>query len=281
MTAVFAGYLKTFADAADAAAAAAAAAAVAEGAAVIVEPRRHPALRAVVANHRAMLPPAWPIRLWTSHGNVAHALAELRGIPGPLEVRALAAGVADLTQLSYSELLMSSGFWESQKEPWILIFQTDCVMFRPLAGATLARWQRYDYVGANYYNPAEVAPGGVGGIQGGFSLRRRETMLQCLARVRWDDIDAWRAGAGDAGAGAAPIAESRRFEDIYYTHACAIIGAALPPPSERGEFSVEAERPAPAPAPAPIAHHGWNRPYFSDAQARELLAAAAGAAGAA
>jgi hypothetical protein len=286
MTAVFAGYLKTFADAADAAAAAAAAAAVAEGAAVIVEPRRHPALRAVVANHRAMLPPAWPIRLWTSHGNVAHALAELRGIPGPLEVRALAAGVADLTQLSYSELLMSSGFWESQKEPWILIFQTDCVMFRPLAGAELARWQRYDYVGANYYNAAEVAPGGVGGVQGGFSLRRRDAMLECLARVRWDDVDAWRAAGGGAAVGAAPpIAESRRFEDIYYTHACAIIGAALPPPSERGEFSVEAERPAPAPAPPPIAHHGWNRPYFSDAQARELLAAAAaagaGAAGAA
>jgi len=263
----------TFSDAADAAAAAAAAAPVADGAAVIVEPRRHPALRAVVANHRAMLPASWPIRLWTSESNVTYALAELRGIAGPLEVRALAAGVADLTQLSYSELLTDPAFWESQKEAWVLIFQADCVMFRPLAGAELARWQRYDYVGANYFNAAEVAPGGFGGVQGGFSLRRREAMLDCLARVRWDDVDAWRRSFG-----APPIAESRRFEDIYYTHACAIVGAAMPAPSERGEFSVEAEAPAPAPAPTPIAHHGWNRPYFSDAQARELLAAAAGAA---
>ena len=266
MTEVFASYLKTFADAADAAATRASA----EGAAVIVEPRRHPALRAVVANHRAMLPPNWPIRLWTGAANVTHSLAELRGIAGPLEVRELPGDVADLDQLSYSKLLMSAGFWESQKEPWILIFQTDCVMFRPLAGAALARWQRYDYVGANYYNAAEVAPGGVGGIQGGFSLRRRDAMLECLARVRWDDVDAWRRSFG-----APPIAESRRFEDIYYTHACAIVGAAMPALSERGEFSVEAEAPAPAPAPTPIAHHGWNRPYFGDAQARELLERAA------
>jgi len=265
MTEVFASYLKTFADAADAVATRASA----EGAAVIVEPRRHPALRAVVANHRAMLPPNWPIRLWTGAANVAHSLAELRGIAGPLEVRELPGGVADLDQLSYSKLLMSAGFWESQKEAWILIFQTDCVMFRPLAGVELASWQHYDYVGANYYNQAEVAPAGIGGVQGGFSLRRRETMLDCIARVGWDDVDAWRAAAG-----AQPIAESRRFEDIYYTHACAIIGATLPPASVRCQFSVEAELPALAPAPPPIAHHGWNRPYFSDAQARALVAAA-------
>ena len=265
MTEVFASYLKTFADAADAVATRASA----EGAAVIVEPRRHPALRAVVANHRAMLPSHWPIRLWTSTANVAWAFTELRGIPGPLEVYELAGGVADLDQLSYSELLMSSDFWESQKEPWILIFQTDCVMFRPLAGVELASWQKYDYVGANYYNPAEVAPAGIGGVQGGFSLRRRETMLDCLARVRWDDVNRWRAAAA-----VPPIAESRRFEDIYYTHACAIIGATLPPASVRGEFSVEAEWPASPPTPLPIAHHGWNRPYFSDAQARALVAAA-------
>ena len=269
MTEVFASYLKTFADAADAAATRASA----EGAAVIVEPRRHPALRAVVANHRAMLPPNWPIRIWTGAANVAHSLAELRGIAGPLEVRELPGGVDDLDQLSYSELLMSAGFWESQKEPWVLIFQADCVMFRPLAGVELASWQHYDYVGANYFNAAEVAPAGIGGVQGGFSLRRRETMLDCIARVGWDDVDAWRAAAG-----AQPIAESRRFEDIYYTHACAIIGATLPPASVRCQFSVEAELPALAPAPPPIAHHGWNRPYFSDAQARELLERAAGAA---
>ena len=267
MTELFEAYLRTFADAADAEAASPR---VADGAAVIVEPRRHPALRAVVANHRAMLPASWPIRLWTSEANLAWAFTELRGISGPLEIRALAGGVADLTQLSYSELLTDPAFWESQKEPWILIFQADCVMFRPLAGAELARWQRYDYVGANYFNAAEVAPGGFGGVQGGFSLRRREAMLDCLARVRWDDVDAWRRSFG-----APPIAESRRFEDIYYTHACAIVGAAMPAPSERGEFSVEAEAPKAAPEPTPIAHHGWNRPYFGDAQARELLERAA------
>ena len=257
MTEVFEAYLQTFADAADCAA-------------VIVEPRRHPALRAVVANHRAMLPAGWRIRVWTSKENVNWAIAELRVIADPLEVRALGAGVTDLTQLTYSELLTDREFWKSQREKWILIFQTDCVMFRPLAGAELARWQRYDYVGANYFNAAEVAPGGLGGVQGGFSLRRTKTMRECLSLVSWEDIDNWRSSVG-----APPIAPARRFEDIYYTHACAMIGAAMPPPSERGEFSVEAEAPKAAPAPVPIAHHGWNRPYFGDAQARELLERAA------
>jgi hypothetical protein len=89
-------------------------------------------------------------------------------------------------------------------------------------------------------------------------------MLRCLAEVSWDRIDAARATAG-----APAIRADRRFEDIYFTHACALLGVPLPPIAERREFSIEAEFYV-----APLAHHGWNRPYFTDAQVREILAAA-------
>ena len=235
------------------------------GCAVIVEPRRHPALRVVIANHRAMLPANWGIELWTAEGLQAWATAELSDIRG-VAVRTLP--VANLDQTTYSVLLRCPAFWASLAAEWILVFQTDTVMFRPLTEEALARWTRYDYTGANYYNPAETyaAAGGavVGGIQGGFSLRRRATMLRCLAEVSWARIDAARAAAG-----APAIRADRRFEDIYFTHACALLGVPLPPIAERREFSIEAEFYV-----APVAHHGWNRPYFTDAQVRAILAAA-------
>ena len=259
-------YIQSFANGA----AAAVPASATLGCAVIVEPRRHPALRAVIANHRAMLPANWGIELWTAEGHRAWATAELSDIRG-VTVRTLP--VANLYQTTYSVLLRCPTFWVSLGAPaaeaeWILVFQTDTVMFRPLTEEALARWTRYDYTGANYYNPAETyaAAGGavVGGIQGGFSLRRRATMLRCLAEVSWARIDAARTVAG-----APAIRADRRFEDIYFTHACALLGVPLPPIAERHEFSIEAEYYV-----APLAHHGWNRPYFTDAQVRAILAAA-------
>jgi hypothetical protein len=257
-------YIQSFANGA---AAAARPASATLGCAVIVEPRRHPALRAVIANHRAMLPANWGIELWTAEGHRAWATAELSEIPG-VAVRTLP--VANLDQTTYSVLLCCPTFWASLGSPghrakaeWILVFQADTVMFRPLTEEALARWTRYDYTGANYYNPAETYAA-TGGIQGGFSLRRRTTMLRCLAEVSWARIDAARTVAG-----APAIRADRQFEDIYFTHACALLGVPLPPIAERREFSIEAEYYV-----APLAHHGWNRPYFTDAQVRAILATA-------
>lgn len=252
----------------------------ARGGAVIVEPRRHPTLGAVVANHRAMLPANWPICLWTAPENADWARETLGGgsIAGVV-VRTLE--VSDLTQITYSELLTSAAFWRASAEAcggrdgvaaeWLLVFQTDTVMFRPLSAAALARWTRYDYVGANYISPAEICPFArtataepPGGVQGGFSLRRVATMLHCSTEVSWDAIDAVRAAVG-----APPIERGRRHEDIYFTHACVLIGAPLPSIADRREFSVESQF-----YERPIGCHGWDKCYMPEAYYAAMVAAA-------
>jgi len=131
-------------------------------------------------------------------------------------------------------------------------------MFRPLTIDWLK--PEWDYIGANYFNSAEVAPLS-GGIQGGFSLRRRRAMLDCLEKVTWDDIAAYRSRFGLPA-----ISASREFEDIYFTHAVEMVGLGSPSIQERGKFSIEAEY-----NPFAIACHGWNKRYFTDFQVAAIL----------
>lgn len=232
--------------------------------AVIVEPRRHAFLRPVIRNHQAMLASlGFQFRLYTSESNVHWANevindhctesdAHMR-----VDVRPLA--FTNLNQILYSKLLMSYSFWEDlAPAEWVLVFQTDCVMFRPLTVDWLK--SEWDYIGANYYNAAEVAPLS-GGIQGGFSLRRRSAMLECLERVTWEDIAIYRNRFGLPA-----ISAAREFEDIYFTHAVEMIGLRSPSILERSKFSIEAEY-----NPQTIAFHGWNKRYFTDFQVAEIL----------
>lgn len=224
-------------------------------AAVIIEPRRHEFLGPVVANFLKHLGPGWVLRLFTSQVNLQANCEAIAPLIVPHAFHTHLLPFDNLTIELYNTLLMSRGFWLGIPEEEILIFQTDCILFRPIPQI----FHLYAYAGANYYSPAEVAPR-YGGIQGGLSLRRRSAMLKCLLVAR-EDIQKYRASHG-----LAPL--NRWQEDVYFTHACEILKLNVPTPEQRRQLFIECSSDY---TPGTCGHHGWHHGYFIEEHQEILL----------
>jgi hypothetical protein len=75
-----------------------------------------------------------------------------------------------MTTCQYSSLLRQSVFWGQIKEETILLFQTDCLLLRPIP-----TWaEQYDMIGA----PCGMICGDRCTFNGGFSLRKKTAMLK-------------------------------------------------------------------------------------------------------
>jgi hypothetical protein len=226
---------------------------------VMVEPRRHPMLRAVVDNVMSVIGEGWNFHIYTASRNAEWLRETLP--PDRYGYKISWLSLDNLTREQYSQLLMEESFWASIDTEHVLVIQTDVIVFRewnPL-------FEIYDYVGANYYHPDDVFPEGyrgmeVGGIQGGLSYRRRSAMKACLRQVTEDDVNAYREAHHRM-----PL-EKPMVEDVYFTHATAMLGMRLPPVPLRSVFAIEAEYYA-----TPFGFHGWNRPYFDEERSRELV----------
>ena len=209
-------------------------------------------LRAVVENVLFYLGEEWNLHLFTAEANKDW----LRETLAPHKYTVHYLSLENLTRDQYSALLMTPAFWEVLPTEHILIFQTDVMVFRHWN-----RWfERFDYLGANYYHPDHTVNAEVGGIQGGLSYRKRSAMLACLSAITEGDVVQYRSQHG------LPALPMPMVEDIYFTHACAMLGKKLPSIESRAFFSIEA-----AFYPTPFGLHGWNRPYFTEAEYRELL----------
>jgi hypothetical protein len=219
--------------------------------AIIIEPRKYPWLEAVVRNVMYYLGEEWNLEIVTSEDHKEWVSALFPGC----SYRISTIPFDNINQSIYNAFLLHSWFWMRLREEHVLVFQSDCIMFRRGVDAYL----EYDYVGANYFNPLHVAPR-TGGIQGGFSLRRRSTMIECLQKITWDDIHKYRKAHGMKRL-CEPL-----HEDIFFTYACEILQKRVVPISERKAFSIEAEY-----YERPIAHHGTTKPYFTETQMREII----------
>lgn len=225
--------------------------------AVIVEPRRHDMLAAVCANVMWYLGAegaGWNLHIFTGRGGGAWVQdTVLRPLRSTANVTEL--DVDNLLPSNYSALLMSRAFWEAIAEPHVLIFQTDCILLR----GGIENYVDYDYAGANYFNPRDLAPK-IGGIQGGFSIRSRACMLECIERVSEESVNQYRQSLGYRAL-SLPMAE-----DVFFTHACEILNKRVLPPAARRYFSIEAEW-----YHAPIAFHGWVHDYFDHERNKKLV----------
>jgi hypothetical protein len=220
--------------------------------AVIVEPRPHPMLRPVVDNILHALGPEWNLHIFTSIKNKEWLTKTL----DPHEYMVNTFNMENITREQYSSLLRTAGFWKLIHTESILIFQTDCIAFRPWDTA----FEAYDYVGANYYQPLHTVPV-LGGIQGGLSFRKKSFMLRCIEDCPIERIQHYRQEHGLEKIQMEDIAE-----DVYFTHACAILGAQCMDVGMRHYMAIEAEY-----FSMPFAFHGWNHPYFNEHQRIELL----------
>jgi len=220
--------------------------------AVIVEPREHELLAAVIQNVMFFLGDSWNLQIFTGRGKKAWVCDEVLKLCG---AKVSELEVENLAVHEYSALLMNREFWDSIAEPNILIFQTDCIMLRNGIG----RFVGYDFAGANYFKRRDMAPM-YGGIQGGFSLRSKQCMLDCIRDVSENDVNDYRRMQG-FDALQLPLAE-----DVFFTHACEILGKFVVPAEERKHFSIEAEF-----FEKPIAFHGFVHDYFDHEHNKKLV----------
>jgi hypothetical protein len=141
--------------------------------AVIVEPRRHPALSFVLKNMASLLPDGWKILVF--HGNMngefVQDIIEDMEFPSRF-LKPISLDVDNLTIAQYNSMLMSSAFYKCIPTETMLIFQTDTMILEP---TYLSAFLSYDYVGAPWKS------GGVG--NGGLSVRKKTKMLTITQTV--------------------------------------------------------------------------------------------------
>jgi hypothetical protein len=155
----------------------------------------------------------------------------------------------NITIDAYNMILMDPELWRNVPGEIALIFQRDCIMFRNFSEHFLL----YDYAGSNYL--ANLAPL-YGGINGGFSIRKRDVMLECLEKITWEQIDEYRSSRPYSDCRENPIL--RRYEDVFFTHACEILCKKVPDIYHRTFLCIENDF-----NPLAAVHHGWNKWYIS------------------
>ena len=107
--------------------------------------------------------------------------------------------VSNLDKNAYSELLKSKEFWDKIDQENVLIFQTDSFT---LNGFDINNYTDFSFIGSPYnWDPEWKAygerrdkltpPECVSNINGGFSFRKKSSMLDCIENVSTEDIIAF------------------------------------------------------------------------------------------
>jgi len=143
-----------------------------------------------------VLGPSWPIIIYTSSENVgtfASSAALGRYLrSGVVSIRILPSSVLFTNSDSVSAFLTKPWLWQDlAPAKHVLLFQSDSMLCAN-AARSVEDFFEYDFVGA------PIAPNLGAGMNGGLSLRKRETILRILDE--WD----WEKEKG------------RRFEDLWY-----------------------------------------------------------------
>lgn len=217
-------------------------------AAIIIEPRKHDFLEHVLRNVATNLNSSWNIYVITYYPEWVQNLLKNWNI-GLIKLN-----VNNITTEQYSNMLLSTSFWNLFKEESILIFQSDCIFFKK----GFEHFLEYDYIGPNYYNPIHMTPLN-NGIQGGVSLRNRLSMIECIEKVSYDSMNNYRIEKG------LNIIDNI-IEDVFFTHACEILHKNVATKNNNSNFGIEAEF-----NPDTYCHHGWNKNYFTASDALKLL----------
>ncbi len=204
--------------------------------AVLVEPRQHVLLEAVVRNVVHFLTASgekWNLTIFCGNQNRDWISEKLKG----WSLRLVDIGLPNIDANLHNKLLRQTSFWEAFPEENVLVFQTDSCMLR----RGIDKYMMYDFIGAWVCNPLAhtplQTPGIYGGFNGGFSFRHRSAMLECLLKVSIVDINKYRAMFDRPPLS---VTGGRLAEDIYFYHACSFLNKSLPDEDTANKFSTEA-----------------------------------------
>lgn len=178
-----------------------------------------------------------------------------------------ANGEPNITIESYNQILMDVNFWKNLPADYICIFQKDCIMFKMFP----EYFTYYDFCGANWYTK-DISLFNEG-INGGFSLRKRAAMIDCLEKVTYKMIDEYRVDAhNNKSMLFKTINRSflntplKRNEDVFFTYACEILHKLIPDVIHRSFLAIEGNF-----NPEACVYHGWHYNYHNLEMAQMML----------
>ena len=212
--------------------------------AVIIDPRYDRLMEAVIYNFMYFMnPEGWNLRIVSYSG---YETQIKRDFPNCVfdaidenDIIKDANGIPNITIDTYNTILKSISFWEKLTEH-VAIFQKDCLMFHMFP----AYFAVYDFAGANFGGP-EASPV-YRGINGGFSLRKRDAMIECIREVSFDKICEYNPELNKTN--------DKLNEDVFFTHACEILKKLVPDPYHRSFLSIECDY-----NPETSVIHRWNK----------------------
>ena len=148
--------------------------------AVMVEPRKHPALEFVINNFLDNLDEQWSMVI--IHGNlnekyIMDIITRLSDI-NKSRIQLVNIGVDNLTIAQYSEMFYNPLFYNYIPTETFLIFQTDSMILKENR-SQIYDFINYDYVGAPWANNMGLL-GKMGVGNGGLSLRKKSKMVKLL-----------------------------------------------------------------------------------------------------
>jgi hypothetical protein len=152
--------------------------------AIIIEPRKHPAMEFVLQNFTDNLDTRWNFIIFHGIDNDSWLkdLISNINISNKDRIQLYNLGVKNLTIPEYSKLCVSRSFIELIPTEIFLIFQTD-TMICSSEKELIYKFLQYDYVGAPWCKENTNNPGCGKVGNGGLSLRRKTKMLEVISKV--------------------------------------------------------------------------------------------------
>ena len=238
--------------------------------AVIIDPRYDELMEAVILNFmHFMVPEGWIFAIISAE---QHKQAIQQRFPQAFFMKIDNNLLHDNTspphthlqpQLSiqnYNAILYNTDFWNQIPCENITIFQKDCVMYRMFS----EEWPiKYAYSGARcFHNMDSSLNQGI--INGGFSIRNKTAMLNCLKYITWETIELYRKNNFTCHE-YFPI--EKKNEDTFFTYACEILHYPLPQLPIHKQLATESEF-----FLGTSVFHGWTKTgYQLESRATEIL----------
>ena len=144
--------------------------------AIIIEPRRHKALKFVLTNFIQNLSDEWSIIIFHGNTNVEFVNDIVNTLGKKMQTRIINVinlNVDNLTLQTYSDLFLTASFYNYIPTETFLVFQTDSMILKENKD-NINLFLEYDYVGA----PWTHHNNNVG--NGGLSLRKKSKMLEII-----------------------------------------------------------------------------------------------------
>lgn len=146
--------------------------------AVMIEPRKHHAIRFVVENIAEQLPEEWKIQIFHGTHNEEYVNFECLELIESGRVSLVNMGIKNFNSgAEYSAYMMERTFWDKVDGEHVLIFQTDSIINKE-TDFNINDYLMYDFIGG---------PQLWNGWNGGFSLRKKSTSLEVVDAPRVSD----------------------------------------------------------------------------------------------